>query len=411
MLGKRPKSDTWERVATVAIGQQMRISCIHQGFELYGSDRCFAETVAAIRSAYPAAEIEVVLPREGPIVGLLKANASRISFEPIWILRRRNLWWLATIGLLSLPRAIFRAASRMRSSDLVYISTCVVIDYILAGRFFRRSTLLHIHEIPEGMSLRILRGLVRWSRTQVIFNSKATRAAFALPKAFSSSVVYNGVPGPETPKPSDYDSHRRLRLLMLGRINRIKGQEILIEAVRCLPHHIRSQISVRIVGDAFEDRPRETMIRSLVHQAALSDIIQIEPFVVDPANLYHWADLVVIPSHKPESLGRVAIEAMAFARPPLASAIGGLVEVVGDGGNGWLVPPGRADLLANAIQTIVEHPESWREYGPRARARYELLFSERSASDAIGAILQAKLTANGLGAPEATAPPIVSDAI
>jgi glycosyltransferase involved in cell wall biosynthesis len=398
-------------VATVAIGQPMRISCVHQGYELYGSDRCFAETVAAIRSAYPAAEIEVVLPRKGPIVGLLEGNASRISFEPIWILRRRNLWWLATIGLLTLPVAIVRAASRMRRSDLVYINTCVVIDYILAARFFKCSTLLHIHEIPEGMSLHILRSLVRWSCSQIIFNSKATKAAFALPKEFLSNVVYNGVPGPEEPKPSDYDSRRRLRLLMLGRINRIKGQEILIEAVRSLPHHVRSQISVRIVGDAFEDRSRETMIRSLVHEAALSDIIQIEPFVVDPADLYLWADLVVIPSHKPESLGRVAIEAMAFARPPLASAIGGLVEVVGDGENGWLITPGRADLLSNAIQTIFEHPELWREYGQRARARYELLFSERSASDAIRTILYAKLTAHRQGAPEATSPPIASDVI
>jgi glycosyltransferase involved in cell wall biosynthesis len=297
----------------------------------------------------------------------------------------------------------------MRRSDLVYINTCVVTDYVLAARFFQRSTVLHVHEIPEGMTLRILRRMVCWSRAQIIFNSKATQAAFGLPRSFASSVIYNGVSGPVTPKPSDYDGQRRLRLLMLGRINRIKGQEILIEAVRRLPQHIRSRISVRIVGNAFEDHQREMMIRSLVQHAALSDVIQIEPFAADTASLYNWADLVVIPSHKPESLGRVAIEAMAFARPPIASAIGGLVEVVEDGRAGWLVTPGRADVLANTIHTIVENPGAWREFGRRARERYERLFSERSASDAMTAMLEARLIGKISCGLEAVNPPAVPD--
>ena len=37
----------------------MRIICVHQGYELYGSDRCFIESVAAMRAAWPEAEIEV----------------------------------------------------------------------------------------------------------------------------------------------------------------------------------------------------------------------------------------------------------------------------------------------------------------------------------------------------------------
>ena len=49
----------------------MRIACVHQGYELYGSDRCFVESVAAFREAFPEAEIEVVLPRPGPIAAAL----------------------------------------------------------------------------------------------------------------------------------------------------------------------------------------------------------------------------------------------------------------------------------------------------------------------------------------------------
>jgi glycosyltransferase involved in cell wall biosynthesis len=411
MVEAGANSIVFTAAAKTVVGLQMRILCVHQGYELYGSDRCFAESVAAIRKAYPEAEIEVVLSRAGPIVGLLEANASHIVYEPIWVLRRRNLVRLATIDLLRLPKAIVKAAARMRRSDLVYINTCVVADYILAARFFKRSALVHVHEIPEGLALRVLRTILSWSRAQIIFNSKATQAAFKLPQTFRCSVIYNGVSGPVAAEPSDYDGNRRLRLLMLGRINRIKGQEILVEAIGSLPQHVRSRMAVRIVGGAFEDRSRETMLQSLVDDAGLSDVIKIEPFTTDPTGLYHWADVVVIPSHKPESLGRVAIEAMAFARPPIASEIGGLVEVVEDGRTGWLVAPGRADLLADTIQAIIEHPESIGELGRRARERYEVLFSGQSASDAIIATLQAKLSGMTKRGPNADRRPTLPDMI
>ena len=139
----------------------MRITCVHQGYELYGSDRAFAESVKAVRTAYPDALIDVLIPRDGPIVELLRGAASRIVFEPIWVLRRRDIQHLLTVGLLRLPVAVIRAALRFRESDLVYINTSVVADYMLAARLFPGRALLHVHEIPEGATLSLLR-LTAW---------------------------------------------------------------------------------------------------------------------------------------------------------------------------------------------------------------------------------------------------------
>ena len=61
----------------------MRIVCVHQGYELYGSDRAFIDSVAALREAWPQADIEVVLPHDGPICGPLRASATRIVIEPL----------------------------------------------------------------------------------------------------------------------------------------------------------------------------------------------------------------------------------------------------------------------------------------------------------------------------------------
>lgn len=369
----------------------LRIACVHQGYELYGSDRSFAESVAAIRAAYPAAEIDVVLPRGGPIVSLLEQSATRIFFEPLWVFRRQAIWRLATLGLARLPAALARAARRLRESDLVYINTSVVADHMLAARLFRDKALLHIHEIPEASALRILRAMVLWSGAEIIFNSQATRSAFALPESRRTHIVYNGITGPAVPEPTTYDGARPLRLLMLGRISRIKGQDVLLDAVAALPPHIRKRLQVRIVGGAFENVERERALAALVKTKHLAAQVSIEPFVQDASPLYRWADVVVVPSCRPESLGRVAIEAMAFGRPAVVSAIGGLTEVVEDRRTGWFVPANDASALASRLQIIIENPAAWRGFAAAGRARYEALFSSEVATAAIFAIVDAKL--------------------
>ena len=360
-----------------------RILCIHQGYELYGSDRAFAESVTALRAAYPDAHLEIILPRSGPIVSLLQPLASRIVFEPLFVLRRKTLVSTAISSPVALPMAVFRAIRRLRACDLCYINTSVIIDYMIASRFVPGKTLLHVHEIPEGRSRAVFRALAQRSGASIIYNSRATRDAFALPKGSDSRIIYNGVSGPKDWKPTDYDGRRPLRLLMLGRINRIKGQEVLLEALAGLPSALRANIRARIVGSGFEDPTAEDRLRALVAALELSDVVSIEPFVDDPEPLYRWADVVAMPSRRPESLGRVAIEAMAFGRPPLASSIGGLKEVVTDRATGRLLPPGDAAALGAAIAEIMAEPDGLRPYAEAGRARYEALFSETAAAAAI----------------------------
>ncbi|TPK35077.1 glycosyltransferase [Mesorhizobium sp. B2-5-3] len=369
----------------------MRIACVHQGYELYGSDRSFAESVAALRAAFPSADIEVVLPRSGPIVQILEPHASRIVFEPLWVLRRQAILRLATVEMARLPLALWRAWRRLRQCDLVYVNTSIVADYALAARLLPQKAVLHIHEIPEGFMRTILVALMRWSHADLIFNSRATRAAFGIAGRSRTHVVYNGVAGPPAAEPMHYDGSRPLRVLLLGRINRIKGQEVLLEAVASMPPELRSRIEVRLVGGAFESTERELALAELVNTMGLADRVSVLPFIPDPSQHYHWADIVTVPSRRPESLGRVAIEAMAYGRPPLVSAIGGLVEVVSDGETGWHVPPNNAAALAAKLQAIILRPEAWRGFIAAGRARYETVFSEPVAAAAIAAIAADKL--------------------
>ena len=288
----------------------------------------------------------------------------------------------------------------MRSADLVYVNTVVVLDYLIASRFFAAKTLVHVHEIPDGAKLKVFRALLGWTSAEVIFNSKATRDAYRLPRERAQHVVYNGIAAPEA-TPTNYDGTRPLRLLMLGRISRIKGQDLLIAALSALPPRVTRRLEVRIVGETFgEDKPREDALRASVEAAGLSGVVRFEPFQPDPSELYRWADVVAVPSRLPESLGRVAIEAMAHGRPPLVARIGGLPEIVEDGVTGWIVPPNDAQALARAISAIVTMPDVWRGFGAAARARFEKIFAAPAIARQFQSIVRARLTArNGERAP------------
>lgn len=374
----------------------MRIVCVHQGFDLYGSDRAFLESVAAIREGWPQAEIEVVLPREGALAAPAREIATRVVVDPLLVLRRRHLWRLVLLAPFVVLPAVWRAASRMRKADAVYINTLVLLDYLIAARFFRDKTVVHVHEMADGPVGRVLGALLRWTSSTVIFNSKACRAAYRLPASQAQHVVYNGIAAPRQVVPAAYDGSRRLRLLMLGRINRIKGQNVLVDALARLPRERRDLIEVRIVGSSFDnDEAREQALRRQVADEGLGHIVSFEPFQDDTVPLYQWADILVAPSRLPETLGRVAIEAASHARPTLASSIGGLPEVVTDGVTGWLVPPDDAAGLASALARILDDPVRWRDFGMAARRRYETTFDATAVGGQIRAVVSGLLARNG----------------
>jgi glycosyltransferase involved in cell wall biosynthesis len=81
------------------------------------------------------------------------------------------------------------------------------------------------------------------------------------------------------------------------------------------------------------------------------------------------ADVVVHASTDPEAFGRSVIEGMAMARPVLAADLGAPPEVIRHGSNGWLVPPGFPEVLADAIGVVFALPASERQLVcDRARA-------------------------------------------
>jgi glycosyltransferase involved in cell wall biosynthesis len=359
------------------MNETLRILMVHQGAELYGSDRSFASAVQALRERHPTATIDVVLPEQGPLVELIRRYATSCSFNPKGILRKVELKARPWSTIASLFEG-WKAYRRMcRSYDICYVNTVVCVAAIAALRGQRAKTYVHVREIPLAGASRVFRALLRFSQAAVIYNSCATAVAFGLPGA----VIYNGVSAPAQVQPSNFAHARMSRVAILGRINPWKGQQFVLNALRT--HGRTIPVHVRVVGDVFPGY--ESLLYELQTAAnACEQLVEIEGFTDEPAEQFAWADFLLVPSTLPEPFGRVAIESFAAGRPVIAAAAGGLREIVTHGITGFLFAPGdAADFLRVLQLALAMTTEQYCVMVDASRDAYQRRFTVSSYMHAI----------------------------
>lgn len=364
----------------------LTILFVHQGYELYGSDRTLIQSVEAVARRWPDAKITVFLPADGDLRPVLLSIVDDVRIVDLAILRKANLKNLKLRDIGGVITKVLEARRTMRAYDVTYINTVLVMDYILAASILRRPSIIHVHEIPTGASSLFFSCLVMLSRAFLIFNSQATRQSFKLPFWQRSAVVWNGAAPP--PQQPSADTHSGLHLLLIGRFNSWKGQEVLLRALALLPADQRGRLSVRLVGSVFgEQQHFADKLRRVIAEEGLSEVVTMWPFAPDPYEHYSWADAVVVPSIKPEPFGLVAIEAMAAGRPVIAANHGGLSEIVVDGVTGTLVAPGSIEALASAIAGYFDNPARVVAEGTAGKKRFAAEFDEEHYKTKIGNIV------------------------
>jgi glycosyltransferase involved in cell wall biosynthesis len=152
------------------------------------------------------------------------------------------------------------------------------------------------------------------------------------------------------------------RVGYIGRLAPEKGARFFVESIPLIRREFPASRFL-IVGAG----PEEQGLRELARRLGLADADLFLGNRGDVAELIDSFDVVVIPSLF-ESFSLVALEAMRAGRPVVASAVGGLPEVVRDGETGVLVPPGSPAALAGAVGSLLADAARRRELGVRAHA-------------------------------------------
>ncbi len=161
--------------------------------------------------------------------------------------------------------------------------------------------------------------------------------------------------------PTDEDT-----LLYVGRLDRIKGADVLVRAAGLLAE--RPQMRVRFVGGEV-DADYAAGLRAQASELGIAERVSWTGVVANDALPWHYAaaDMVIVPSYS-ESFSIVAAEAMACGTPVVASDVPGPASFMEDGVSGRLVPAGDAPALARAICELLDDGELRRRLGLGALA-------------------------------------------
>ncbi len=149
----------------------------------------------------------------------------------------------------------------------------------------------------------------------------------------------------------------------LARLETIKGVEELVEGF-LIAARSRPCLRLYIGGDG----PLRDRLLERDRASRLAGRLTIASNWVAPEQVLPALDLFVLASRN-EGMGRALVEAMAAGLPVIATAVGGMPEVLEEGHDGLLIPPGDSEAVALAIGRLADDADLRRELGSRARSR------------------------------------------
>ncbi len=218
-----------------------------------------------------------------------------------------------------------------------------------------RRTLRFRARLSEGLLVRLLNCYAAWVISVSRASADTLIAAGGRPDL--PVVIHNGLDPARYARSVDPVAVRKATGLPLdapligcfGRLTEWKGQSVLIDALARMP-----QAHAVLVGGAiFGESGYEATLRALIERRGLARRVHFLGHRDDVPTLMRTVDVVAHTSVDFESFGRVIVEGMLSERPVVATAVGGVPELVEDGVSGLLVPPKDAVALAAALEWVL----------------------------------------------------------
>lgn len=285
-------------------------------------------------------------------------------------------------------RSGFMAAGRIRNVPVVQTIHGLIGVENRHGKVSRLSDRLHQRWATywERRALEHVHALIAVSQ-ETLHNIRA----LSVHSVHKTRIISNGVELPrQSFRPEGY------YFLFIGRLCRIKGIYPLVEAMKRLPEHIR----LVMIGDG----PERAGLEQAIESAGLQARIQLTGALPQDAVFAYLkhAKALVLPSFF-ETQGIVLLEAAAFGKPVVATAVGGIPEVVDSLETGLLVPPDNPGALAAAISYLETQPEEAARMGENGRRRVQSHFTwekiARQTEALYSEVLAGWNTSDGAAAP------------
>jgi glycosyltransferase involved in cell wall biosynthesis len=380
---------------------------IHPTDEAYGADRSLAQLAIGLRDR--GWRVRILLSDDGPpgwLTERARAVGIPVSRGPLAPARRRylTLSGLPTycVRLMKARRWIHREVKSMEPS-LVLINTSALLVGGLIVRPRGIRVVWYVHEIVvEPPFFRWLFTLVPALTGDLVLTVSQAARRHLTPFGLRRSrvvAVWNAIEPRPAPAIGPRTDHPLV--VFVGRLNRWKGYEVLVEAAALLAEEL-PDLKFAIAGEPPSGEEwRTEALREDIERLGLTDRFEVLGFVPDGGSVFERATIAVVPSIWPEPFGVVTLEAMRAGTPVIATAHGGSPEILQAGKFGVLIPPGDAFALAGAIRRLMADPALRMQMGEMGRRRVQEVFSAERSLERLDELLTGLLRDDPRSAGEA----------
>ncbi|CAN5659456.1 glycosyltransferase family 4 protein [soil metagenome] len=343
-------------MAPVNVPPAIPVAVFMTRFEPGGTERQMIELIRRLDPARFAVHV-ACFHRDGAWLPRVLERAASVVEFPIHGFAKPSTW-----------RQMAAFVRWCRRERIAVVQTCDLYANIfglpgaaLAGIPVRIGSRRELNPDKSPGQIRLQRHAYRCA-TRVVANSSAARAILeqeGLAPA-SVAVIPNGLDPGVFAARSPSGGIRRI--ITVANLRSEKNHETLIAAAGMLVG-AHPDLRFQLVGGG----PRRAELEAFTAARGLSRYVEFLGHREDVPALLAGADAYVLPSRS-EAFPNGAIEAMAAGLPIIASAVGGLLDLIEDGRTGRLVPPGDPDALASALRGFIEHPAEAEAMGQAARA-------------------------------------------
>ena len=309
----------------------------------------------------------------------------RASVNPL-----SHLGWLAHLGgsIRGLMRII-----REESICIVHQNDVTHIQGAIAGRLAGLGVVWHINGMPYPLVWKSFKPLLYTIPNVVVASSQAMgREYFGTNGAFLSRDFEVLYPPIEACDQTTSHSRGRIRdelgipessplITTVGNLYPTKGHVYFVRAAAAVRERF-PEARFLVVGQAFEGRTSYAEdLYDEVRRLGLGESLSFTGFRADVPDILQATDILVQPTLS-ESFGMAVAEGLAAGLPVVATAVGGVQEIILDGETGLLVPPRDPEAIASKVVSLLEQPDFAASLASRGRQRVKDLFSpERCAEE------------------------------
>jgi glycosyltransferase involved in cell wall biosynthesis len=315
----------------------------------------------------------VIFAHTGPMEDRYRdaGHKSEVIEHKSWLRRSGYKSFLKDVIVEYRNKRKFYPLLKRVNPDIIYINTSVSLAAAVAAKQLRIPLIWHLREMFENVGgelkapaylVRFVSPVIAYLSTTVVANSSAVaNSALGSSKSKQAIVVHNGVDDNFfTSEILKEDARGQLRLPVQsciigvpGTLRSVKGHKFFLNAVAKIVHKYPHLV---IVISGSGNAAYENTLCKQICDLRISERVYFVGALPNLIPFYRACDIVCVPSRS-ETFGRVVVEALAMSTPIVATAVGGISEIIENKLDGLLVDYGNEQMLADALDRLLGDEE------------------------------------------------------